>query len=1724
MDALKLHKSVISNYRDYLSSFINIKDDRVKEYVEAKFESEGFIPEPLIQFNPSYEKGESLNDLLEKGLIHKDLPKIIGDYELYKHQIEGIKIGATGRGFVVTSGTGSGKSLIFLATIFDYILKLKEKSKGIKAVLVYPMNALINSQELEIQKYADNYPGKFPVTFAKYTGQEDLEEREKIKDQEPDIILTNYMMLELIMTRATEDWMRESMKKNLAYLVFDELHTYRGRQGADVAMLIRRIRHLAQNEVICIGTSATMATEGTIEEQKNAIAQVATTIFGVQFENDQIIGEYLKPCTEKHSVTSRDKLKEAIHREINTDDDENEFISHPLVIWIENRVALVRDNNTIKRNKPFPISQMAGLLSEETGEDHNVCFEVIIKLLRWSEKLNSKTVKEKQKSFLPFKIHQFISQTSTVYVTLEPKNERKISIQQGRYTRQENADKFIYPVLFSRYSGHEFLCVRKNLEKNILEPREPEDLPYQITLEDVRGDRENGNRTRVLTEEDFPDGYLIIPDDGEEDLWKDEYIEELPQSWWSRKNGQIQVKNFYEFRIPSKIYFDSSGRYSKEPKYNQWGWYMPAKILFDPTAGIIYDHQTKENTKLMRLGNEGRSSATTIKSFAVIHELHKQKEPLKVQKLLSFTDNRQDASLQSGHFNDFINTGRLRSALYHAIADSPDKILKAFEIAEKTIKELGLKESDYARYPNDDWPDPENERAAKIYVMIRILYDLKRGWRYNMPNLEQTGLLKVTYDRMEEFCNKNEFFKDLYLFKDITPDDRQEIIIQVLNYFRTSYALEHQYLTSQRTEVEAFMELKLDPDKQWSLDKNEKIEIPVWLVPLKPGRTQRDIFTSSLGLNSYIGKYFKRLFKEHNLETLKGENFAEFMNSLCSVLKRGNFLADKEIKGDKLTVTGYRLRVDNVVWELGDGQSVVLDEVRLPSYKEQKIEPNFYFREFYKQNFTEFEKSLISREHTGQLSREDRIIREEEFRKGNISALYCSPTMELGIDIAELNIVHMRNVPPNPANYAQRSGRAGRSGQAAVIFTYCSIGSPHDRHYFLNPDKMVSGVVTPPRIDLVNEELILTHFNAYILMSLGLESISLSVGDVLDTRDKVNLPIKQDIKVFLENMTGKYAGVWSDSFHELLTKNISGLGKAKWFNKEWLYNQAKSFLNRFDESFRRWRILYKQAEDTIQKAREGMDNPAIQQNSPKMIELKRQHNIALSQRSILLNALGQTYGSESEFYIFRYLAAEGFLPGYNFTRLPIRVFVGHKEKQQGEYIARPRFIALKEFGPNNIIYHNGNKYRISRMMLTDVSLNTTKIKVSKETGYAFLREETDFYNNDPITLRELNSQTNSNFWANLIELSESEAIPQERISSEEEERTSQGFEIEQYFSYPKGIQSTEQATIKAGGQPILNVIYCPATRLIQVNHRWQRSKDAQGFLIDDRNGRWLRQKDLENPDINEHAREVRLFTTDTADSIYIQPVKELGLSKEQVVSLAFALKRAIERHFEAEEDEIGVWIMGKKEEPNILIYEASEGTLGILSQLVSGSTPLQNIFRKAYSLLHFNPETKEDTRPDLPRASYYDLLSYYNQRFHDQLDRFSIKEALERLMECEIVPRRKNKDREEQYQYLLQAYDKNSQTELKFINYLYENDFILPDRAQVNIPQFYVNADFVYDLDSGPVLIFCDGSVHDDPSVKESDKIKRQCLIDQGYDIIVWYYKDTIEEVINKRRDIFRKI
>jgi hypothetical protein len=941
----------------------------------------------------------------------------------------------------------------------------------------------------------------------------------------------------------------------------------------------------------------------------------------------------------------------------------------------------------------------------------------------------------------------------------------------------------------------------------------------------------------------------------------------------------------------------------------------------------------------------------------------------------------------------------------------------------------------------------------------------------------------------------------------------------VLNYFRNLYAIDFEMLRYEnRLRIQDELNNELNKEKLWSLDKGERIDAPCLLSLEGADKATRETYIQSIGFASRFSRFIKHEFRKTGREQPSKEEYNTFVKALLDLLTDKMFYLRKQtIKAEKGDKVGYQLILSTVLWKSGDKENVVIDKTsNIYLDKEGKIKPHLYFQKLYQEDFSILPKSYIAAEHTGQIKNEEKIEREEKFDKGiELSALYCSPTMELGIDISSLNIVHMRNVPPSPANYAQRSGRAGRSGQSALVFTYASKVSPHDKHYFADPVKMVSGIVQAPRIDLTNEELIRSHINATVLTFLNAEEFKPSVIDLIDIGGRT-YRLKSEIKA-------KYQDIIENNFTEIIRvvknvlKNIP-LHETTWFTEYWLETQIRSVPAKLENALLRWRKMYLDALRQMNEAHEIKSSPIIKDQDLKKVA-NRSYWLAENRLSLLLNQSDRKKNSSlSEFYTFRYLASEGFLPGYNFTRLPIRVFLGGKDKN--ESISRPRFIGMKEFGPNNFIYHNGGKYKVNRITPNDVSLELSKIKISTDTNYAFLNEEGTGKNQDPITGTQFTA-SNIELHANLLELEEAQSENTERISCMEEIRTSEGYVTEMYLNTPDGLLDATKIKLTVDGSELMKLFYAPAAKLILLNKKWRRAKEP-GFDIGSKSGFFKTKKQLEKPNPEDPYENIMLYTYDTSDVLYVQPVKALNLTEEGVVTLQYALEKAIELYYHIEPVEIDARLMGTNENKNIMLYESAEGSIGVLKDIARNPVKLRELFLKAYEICGYDYENKKDLFPNRPKASYDDLLSYYNQLDHLKINRHSVINALELLITA-------NPDDtvgstyEEKYEELKKGLHLKSPGEMLLLNHLFENGYRLPDHTNYNLKKYFIQPDFVYK--EGNVLIFVDGGIHKNNVLKADDAKKRSILTGDGYDVLVWdETSEPVSTFITRRQDIFRKV
>lgn len=228
---------------------------------------------------------------------------------------------------------------------------------------------------------------------------------------------------------------------------------------------------------------------------------------------------------------------------------------------------------------------------------------------------------------------------------------------------------------------------------------------------------------------------------------------------------------------------------------------------------------------------------------------------------------------------------------------------------------------------------------------------------------------------------------------------RRELAIKV-DYLDVRYQERIQQRSSQRLK---------DP---WALDENETLNYATVLFPrsFKQGEDFRgNVFLSS---RSGYGQYLRRNSTFENFgEKLKLEDTDQIIRGLLQGLKIAGIVEEVLAPKKDGEVPGYQLVASALQWAVGDGTTPFHDPTRVPQLPEGGSRTNEFFVEFYRK-IAATTQGLEAREHTAQVPSDEREKREKAFRNGVLPILYCSPTMELGVDIADLNVVNLRNVPP----------------------------------------------------------------------------------------------------------------------------------------------------------------------------------------------------------------------------------------------------------------------------------------------------------------------------------------------------------------------------------------------------------------------------------------------------------------------------------------------------------------------------------------------------------------------------------------------------------------------------------------------------------------------------------------------------------------------------------------
>ena len=741
MNVFDLDKSIIGDYERFARSFTQIRAEDIRSQVDALYATGRFWPEPLISVNPHYERDASVTDLVKDGSLHPNTARIFQfdgkPMTLYRHQAQAIAKAVTRTSFVVTTGTGSGKSMCFFIPIIDAAVRARAAGEAsrTRAIIVYPMNALANSQMQELKKFIEQsgLPEDLTPTFARYTGQESLSERETIKNAKPDILLTNFMMLELLMTRQNErDQTVIANATDLDFLVLDELHTYRGRQGADVAMLVRRVRdRLCRNkQPICIGTSATMASEGEETARATAVSKVATRLFGVRVPPDAVIDEYLERATDESIKLTRPNLASAINAALPAGLTDQQLRQHPLAIWTELEIGL-KDAQRWTRRAPITIHEAAERLAEASGCPEDRCRSQLQTMLTIMSKPSSERGGTGDRAFLAFKLHRFISGAGFVYSNLKGTGERRVTLEGQRFDPNDPNSR-LYPTFFCRSCGQEYHPVVLVDEEGVSRclPRPIDETPI------------------VDDDSDEEAGYLMPEPENDPDYRFAGEAEDFPEEWTEEGPGGLRrLRPDKRTVAPRRIFLSPSGEIKEGGKSTL---FLPGKFRFCPNCKDQPPGQAREINKLAGLSAEGRSSATTLLVSSALRWMNQPTSTIQTdkRKLLGFTDNRQDAALQAGHFNDFLFVSLFRAATLAAVRAAGPDGLGDDEFGRRVQSALGFTSVNKSRRP--EWlsrPEIvgvgliEAERALSRVLAHRVWADQRRGWRFTNPSLEELGLI-----------------------------------------------------------------------------------------------------------------------------------------------------------------------------------------------------------------------------------------------------------------------------------------------------------------------------------------------------------------------------------------------------------------------------------------------------------------------------------------------------------------------------------------------------------------------------------------------------------------------------------------------------------------------------------------------------------------------------------------------------------------------------------------------------------------------------------------------------------------------------------------------------------------------------------------------------------------------------------------------------------------------
>ncbi len=1196
---IALGRTLEETIRRYMQASlpVSLKYPRLREQITVALEEKDrLVKGPFVEALSDFVKAASLKDLVtaDPALLHSDfamMPTSEYERELHQHQASALQaIIGDQQNTIVATGTGSGKTECFLYPILDSLLKEPDLRKpGVRALLVYPLNALANDQLYKriVPLFVDKFHSK-GIKVGRYTGltrrsikRENAESevlasdpffrdkpphglgwqsvpdnwlltREEMLAHPPHILITNYAMLEhLLLFPKNAALFHHSA---LRFLVLDEVHTYSGAQATEVAFLLRKLRRrlgLAPESIRCIGTSASFASG---EKVDGEVLHFASNLFGAPFarvirgkRQEHRLLRNMPPKTFKLQPATwvtlgqlvaklADDETQAVIRwnqaltEQGLTESELQGLAIPKDKEFGEGLALVFSLSSDLRNASARLSTGQTLRFTELakslfgdGEESEAALAGLISIGIRARML------PQEFSLLPARYHFFTNGIDNVTLRLSAEKPDGFSEARIGNVFEENGNK-LYRLLTCRKCGQPYV----------------EGFVAGETLLSRKPETGRAERQVFLLGE-----YAVTVEDEDDGAGDDTPASEPP--WEINPNsGQISPAGgpaIRLVRVPIKP-DDDGNRYVRKC------------LCCGGTAGTDAEVVTGFHP-----GDFMMSAVVTDTLYQnLLPRPTRDPSPGDGRRLLVFSDNRQDAGQFAHSLQRTSQEIQLRWAIMRVFED------EGGQQNLQTLRDnlVGRLNANSFFDEAGDVYEPGVSFEAFLCGKVAAEFCLPTGRR---NSLEALGLVRVGYDSAKLQQAVSSFSPAL------PPELRPqagvilEVLLETVRRARCISAPPNVSLGAAHVWGEDFIHSNL----RFQLQGTAPNVRYGWLAHVSDGGSVRHnrrsyFLAEQLKLNewdSLLRKAFESLQAANLIAPAQNGGFVVDVRRLV-------FTDGRKAKIHRCKACGWRqfpsVSSKCAAFRCHGELEIICDDDR------QKEEQQSHYFRLYLGVDGDYVGKVV-REHTAAINNRIREELERQFKAGKVTVLSCSTTMELGVDIGELEAVVCRNVPPGIQNYQQRTGRAGRRAQAAPVSITVAQNRNYDQSEYRNADKYLAQQPRTPFVHLANERLFRRHQFSVLLSGLlrhrgiddpegGSPALKTFFGENFTAEDEVTFYADaeayfrteeggQIVQEALDLATGLPPSLACTN-SELVAEFMGHLGEcAKWYGERWRYYHDK---------------------------------------------------------------------------------------------------------------------------------------------------------------------------------------------------------------------------------------------------------------------------------------------------------------------------------------------------------------------------------------------------------------------------------------------------------------------------------------------------------------------------------------------------------------------------------------